>query len=405
MIKIIGEVGQLSGNFTRRCLLACLTARHRRMSRRKATLIPGAAQMQQKPNHAPPIAVIGMAARFAGADNVEQYWTNLVEGVESTSRHASDGVVPESGGSGRFVRSVAKVDNIESFDADYFRIQPTEAVIMDPQQRVLLEVAAEALDDAGYAGEHDSVVGVFVGSGENHYFREYVAPAEARAGRAGDVRITLANEKDFLAPRLAFKLGLSGPAITVQTGCATALSAVALACSALAAGDCDIALAGGVSLLMPDVDGYTYTEGGILSADGRCRAFDAGASGTIPGSGAGIVVLRRESDALADRDHRRAVIRGWALNNDGGSRGGFTVPNIDGQEAVIRAALARADIKPDQVGYVETHGTGTAIGDPIEFEALRRVSRPPAGRPGRPSRSAPSSPTSGTRTPRRASRG
>ncbi|MFD5426299.1 beta-ketoacyl synthase N-terminal-like domain-containing protein [Streptomyces sp. NPDC127084] len=354
------------------------------MSRRKATLIPGAAQMQQKPNHAPPIAVIGMAARFAGAENVEQYWKNLVEGVDSSSRQANDGGEPESGSNGRFVRSVAKVDGIESFDADHFRIQPTEAVIMDPQQRVLLEVAAEAMEDAGYAGEHDAVVGVFVGSGENHYFREYVAPTEARAGRTGDVRITLANEKDFLAPRLAFKLGLSGPAITVQTGCATALSAVALACSALAAGDCDIALAGGVSLLMPDVDGYTYTEGGILSADGRCRAFDAGASGTIPGSGAGIVVLRRESDALGDRDHRRAIIRGWALNNDGGSRGGFTVPNIDGQEAVIRAALARADIKPDQVGYVETHGTGTAIGDPIEFEALRRVFATPGRSAGTP---------------------
>ncbi|MFD9368425.1 beta-ketoacyl synthase N-terminal-like domain-containing protein [Streptomyces sp. NPDC060020] len=337
--------------------------------------------MQQKPPYAPPIAVIGMAARFAGAENVEQYWTNLVEGVESSNRQSADGTGPDDGGRhGDFVRGVARVDGIESFDADHFRIQPTEAIIMDPQQRVLLEVAAEALEDAGYAGEHDAVVGVFVGSGENHYFREYVAPTEARAGRTGDVRITLANEKDFLAPRLAFKLGLNGPAITVQTGCATALSAVALACSALAAGDCDIALAGGVSLLMPDVDGYTYTEGGILSADGRCRAFDAEASGTIPGSGAGVVVLRRESDAQAARDHRRAVIRGWAVNNDGGSRGGFTVPNINGQEAVIRAALLRADVKPDEVGYVETHGTGTAIGDPVEFEALRRVFATP-GRP------------------------
>ncbi|MFJ8716845.1 beta-ketoacyl synthase N-terminal-like domain-containing protein [Streptomyces violaceus] len=351
------------------------------MSRREAILIPGAVQMLQKPPCAPPIALIGLAARFAGAESVEQYWTNLVEGVESSNRPTGDEDGPEGGvRNGQFVRAVAQVGDIESFDADYFRIQPTEAIVMDPQQRVLLEVAAEALEDAGYAGEHDSVCGVFVGSGENHYFREYVAPTEARAGRSGDVRITLANEKDFLAPRLAFKLGLNGPAITVQTGCATALTAVALACSALAAGDCDIALAGGVSLLMPDVNGYTYTDGGILSADGRCRAFDAKASGTIPGSGAGVVVLRRESDARADRDHRRAVIRGWAVNNDGGSRGGFTVPNIDGQEAVIRAALGRADVKPDQVGYVEAHGTGTAIGDPVEFEALRRVFATP-GRP------------------------
>ncbi|MEU3662052.1 beta-ketoacyl synthase N-terminal-like domain-containing protein [Streptomyces sp. NPDC032940] len=337
--------------------------------------------MQQKPPYAPPIAVIGMAARFPGAENVEQYWTNLVDGVESSNRpSAYDSGLADGARNGQFVQAVARLDGVDLFDAEHFRIQPTEAVVMDPQQRVLLEVAAEALEDAGYAGDRDGVVGVFVGSGENHYFRDHVAPAEAGAGRSGDVRVTLANEKDFLAPRIAFKLGFNGPAVTVQTGCATALTAVALACSALAAGDCDIALAGGVSLLMPDVEGYTYTDGGILSADGRCRAFDARASGTIPGSGAGVVVLRRESDARAARDHRRAVVRGWAVNNDGGSRGGFTVPNIDGQEAVIRAALARADVKPDQVGYVETHGTGTAIGDPVEFEALRRVFAT-AGRP------------------------
>ncbi|MFI1979961.1 beta-ketoacyl synthase N-terminal-like domain-containing protein [Streptomyces wedmorensis] len=326
--------------------------------------------MQRTPLHAQPIAVIGMAARFAGAGDVESYWTNLVDGVESVARVDADG--PVDGGAHR-VHAAAKVADVEWFDADFFRTPPAEALVMDPQQRVLLEVAAEALEDAGYAGQRDAVVGVFVGSGENHYFREFVAPAEERAGRGGDVRITLANEKDFLAPRLAFKLGLTGPSITVQTGCATALSAVAQACSALAAGDCDIALAGGVSLLMPDVDGYDYTEGGILSADGRCRAFDADATGTVPGAGAGIVVLRRDTDARDARDRRRAVIRGWAVNNDGGSRASFTVPNIAGQEAVIRGALARAGVAPDEVGYVEAHGTGTAIGDPVEFEALRRV--------------------------------
>jgi acyl transferase domain-containing protein len=326
--------------------------------------------MRQRLADAPPIAVIGMAARFPGADDIEQYWANLVAGVESVSRE--DTGAQESDGT-HVVRAVAKVHDVEMFDADYFHVPPAEAVTMDPQQRVLLEVAVQALEDAGYAGERDAVVGVFVGSGENHYFREFVAPRQARAGQADDVRVTLANEKDFLAPRVAFKLGLTGPAITVQTGCATALSAVSLACASLAAGDCDIALAGGVSLLMPDYDEYTYTEGGILSPDGRCRAFDAEASGTVPGSGAGIVVLKRDADAQADRDHRRAVIRGWAVNNDGGSRAGFTVPNIDGQEAVIRTALARAKTSPDQVGYVEAHGTGTAIGDVVEFEALRRV--------------------------------
>jgi acyl transferase domain-containing protein len=312
--------------------------------------------------------VIGMAGRFAGADDVAQYWRNLLDGVVSVSRTDERRV-----GDGRFVGAVGKVSNTDQFDADHFRIPPAEAVTIDPQHRILLQVAAEALDDAGYAGERNTVVGVFVGCGENLYYRDLVAPTERSDGRLGDVRVTLANEKDFLAPRLAFKLGLTGPAITVQTACATSLSAVALACSSLAAGDCDIALAGGVSLLPPDTDGYIYHEGGILSADGRCRPFDAEASGTVPGSGAAIVVLRRDDDARADRDNRRAVIHGWAVNNDGGSRAGFAAPNVDGQEGVIRAALARADLQPNQVGYVESHGTGTAIGDSVEFEALRRV--------------------------------
>jgi phthiocerol/phenolphthiocerol synthesis type-I polyketide synthase E len=328
--------------------------------------------MRSEPPPGRPVAVIGMAGRFAGAGDVAQFWANLLDGVESVCR---TGEQPRPGGvgDGEFVGAVGKVDDVDLFDADHFRVPPAEAVTLDPQQRILLEVAAEALDDAGYAGERDAVVGVFVGCGENLYYRDFVAPAEAGAGRLGDVQVTLANEKDFLAPRLAFKLGCTGPVITVQTGCATSLTAVALACSALAAGDCDIALAGGVSLLPPDVDGYTFHEGGILSADGYCRPFDVGASGTVPSSGAGIVVLRRDDDARADGDNRRAVIRGWAVNNDGGARAGFAAPNVAGQEAVIRAALARAALTADQISYVETHGTGTAIGDQVEFEALRRV--------------------------------
>ncbi|MEV4690543.1 beta-ketoacyl synthase N-terminal-like domain-containing protein [Micromonospora echinospora] len=343
--------------------------------------------MQGTPVHGRPIAVIGMAARFAGASDVESYWSNLINGVDSVSRTDEDRVgpqqrlAPDGLPKGPFVRAIAKVSDIDRFDADHFRVPPAEAITMDPQQRVLLEVATEALEDAGYAGERDRVVGVFVGCGENEYFREFVAPTAVHAGWAGDLRATLANEKDFLAPRLAFKLGLTGPAITVQTACSTSLSAVALACAALAAGDCDIALAGGVSLRMPDVHGYNYTEGGILSADGHCRPFDAEAGGTVPGSGAGIIVLRRDDDAQADRDKRRAVIRGWAVNNDGAARAGFTTPNVNGQEAVIRAALKRAGLTPDDIGYIEAHGTGTAIGDSVEFEALRRVfatdGRPP----------------------------
>lgn len=333
---------------------------------------------------APPIAVIGMAGRFPAADDVERYWQNLVAGVESIAHTviAEDVRTPEDTGA-RFIRSVARVSDVDMFDAEYFRIPPAEAVLLDPQHRVLLEVAATAMQDAGYHAVRDELVGVFVGCGENYYLRDFVLPHESNRARTGDgwplsasgtdTRILSCNEKDFLAARIAFKLGLNGPSVTVQATCATGLTAVALACSALIAGDCDIALAGGVHLLMPDMDGYTYESGGIFSADGHCRSFDAAASGTVPGSGAALVVLRRESDAKAKRDRRHAMIRGWAINNDGGSRAGFTAPNAAGQQAVIQAALARAGVDPDEIGYVETHGTATPIGDAVEVEALRRV--------------------------------
>lgn len=324
--------------------------------------------------NSPPIAVIGMACRFPGADNVEQYWGHLVEAIESISRASNYRAPEKTGGQqDRFVPAVGMVRDIEWFDADYFRVPPAEAIVMDPQQRLLLEIAEEAMEDAGYAGDRDAVVGIFAGCGENLYLRDFVWPSRLGAGQVDDARILLANEKDFLAPRIAFKLGLTGPSVTVQTTCATALSAIALACTALAAGECDIALAGGVSLLMPDTEGYTFAPGGLFSADGACRTFDAKATGSIPGSGVGLVVLKRENEAIVDRDHRRAVIRGWAINNDGGSRSGFTVPSVAGQESVIRAALERAGLTPANIGYVEAHGTGTLIGDPIEFEALRRV--------------------------------
>ena len=332
---------------------------------------------------APPIAVIGMSARFPGANDIERYWANLVDGVESVCRRAGAAEQDPGSTDGRFVPAVARVSDVDLFDAEYFRIPPAEAAIMDPQHRVLLEVAVAAMEDAGYHGAHDEVVGVFVGCGENYYLNDFVLPNERRTQPAADraelavndidTRIHAANDKDFLASRIAFKLGLTGPSVTMQTTCATSLSAVALACTALAAGDCDLALAGGISLVMPDVDGYTYTSGGIFSSDGVCRSFDADASGTIPGSGAGLVVLRRAADARDSRDRCRAVIRGWAINNDGGSRAGFTAPSAAGQQAVIQAALARAGIAPDEVGYVETHATATPIGDAVEFEALRRV--------------------------------
>ncbi|MEO6702848.1 MAG: beta-ketoacyl synthase N-terminal-like domain-containing protein [Jatrophihabitantaceae bacterium] len=327
---------------------------------------------------APPVAIIGMAGRFPGADDVGRFWQNLLSGAESITRTSAEG---QDGTD--FVRAVGRVEGIEDFDADYFRIPPAEAVLIDPQHRVLLEVAAAAMQDAGYEAVRDQRVGVYVGCGENYYLPDFVEPREAAEGRGGDplvpsaggtdTRVLSANEKDFLAARIAFKLGLQGPSITVQATCASGLTAVALACSALAVGDCDIAIAGGVGLIMPDMQGYRWSAGGIFAADGRCRAFDAEASGTVPGSGAAVVVLRRDEDARAVRDRRRVVIRGWAVNNDGGSRAGFTAPSAAGQHSVIMAALHRAGLDPDQVGYVETHGTGTPIGDAVELTALGRV--------------------------------
>lgn len=273
------------------------------------------------------------------------------------------------------------VDDVELFDADYFRVPPAEAAALDPQHRVLLELAVAAIEDAGYGEVEDATVGVFVGCGENHYDREHVRCDAKLVQQLGEVRVTLGGERDFLAPRIAFKLGFKGPAVTVQASCATSLTAVAMASTALVAGDCDLALAGGVSLLLPDVDGYVRQEGGILSADGRCRAFDAAATGAVPASGAGLVVLKRDRDAQADRDRRLAVLRGWAVGSDGASRAGFAAPSVDGQEAVIRKAHARAGVQPSDVGYVEAHGTGTPIGDPVEVAALGRVFADGSGDP------------------------
>lgn len=319
---------------------------------------------------ATPIAVIGMAARFPGADDVAQYWSNLVAGVESITR---DPDLAGAAADRTFVRAVGKVASVEMFDAEFFRIPPAEATVMDPQARMLLELSAAALEDAGYAIPSDHVIGVIVGAGENLYYKQNILPNGELRESYGELRLALANESDFLAPRIAYKLGLRGPSLSVQSSCATGLTAVALACQAIAAGDCDIAIAGAASLLMPDVDGYLYTDGGINSADGRCRAFAAGASGPVPGSGAGVVVLKRDSLARADGDHRYAVIRGWAINNDGGTRAGFTVPNVVGQQTAVATAMRRAGVEPREVSYLEAHGTGTPLGDPIEVEALSRV--------------------------------
>ncbi|AVH44100.1 type I polyketide synthase [Agrobacterium tumefaciens] len=324
------------------------------------------------------IAVIGMAGRFPGAPDVEQFWQNLVDGVESIERltpemlrerrvPAETAVLPD------FVAASAPLAGADRFDAAFFGYSPAEAEILDPQQRVFLECAWQALEAAGYVGDrYKGAIGVFAAAGINTYLlnlhdnrriRETVSPYEIFVG----------NDKDFLATRTAFKLNLRGPAITVQTACSSSLVAVHMAVQSLLAGDCDMALAGGIAL--SQASGYRAREGGILSPDGHCRAFDAASAGTVPGSGVGIIVLKRLEDALADGDTIDAVILGSAINNDGALKASFTAPQVDSQAAVIADAQTIAGARAETIGYIEAHGTGTRLGDPIEVAALTKAFR------------------------------
>ncbi|HET9228813.1 MAG TPA: type I polyketide synthase, partial [Thermoanaerobaculia bacterium] len=308
------------------------------------------------------IAIVGLSGRFPGAENADAFWRNLRDGVESIATFEErPGYVPRGGA----------LDGIELFDARFFGYSPREAELMDPQQRLFLEESWKALEDAGIdPARPPGRIGVFAGTGLPSYLLDHVYPHRETID---DFQAAVANDKDFLATRISYKLDLRGPGLTVQTACSTSLVAVSLACQSLMNGDCDAALAGGVTVRLPHRTGYVHVEEGILSPDGHCRAFDAEARGTVPGSGVGVIVLKRLSDALKDGDEIRAVIRGWALNNDGGGKAGYTAPLTEGQATVIQEALALAEVEPETVSYVEAHGTGTRLGDPIEVAALRRA--------------------------------
>ena len=336
-----------------------------------------------------PIAVVGLAGRFPGAADAAELWRNLRDGVEAISP-LFDQDLDESGvGTAltedpRYVRAAGVVDGHDRFDARFFGFSAREAELLDPQHRLFLECCWHALEDAGcdparFAGR----IGVFAGAGLPAYLVDHVAPDLAARGEEGAGRYlaALANDKDFLATRVSYKLDLRGPSLAVQTACSTSLVAVCLACQSLVGRECDAALAGGVSLRLPQRAGYLYQEEGILSPDGHCRAFDAAAQGTVPGSGAGVVVLKRLADALADGDPVYAVVRGWALNNDGGDKVGYTAPRAGGQAEAVLEALLHAGVDPATIGYVEAHGTGTLLGDPIEVQALRRAFEDAAGGP------------------------
>src|SRR5436305_1930568 len=334
------------------------------------------------------IAIIGMAGRFPGADDVEQFWRNLRDGVESIRFFGDELEESIAGRAGRrddphLVRAGGLLDGIEGFDAAFFDFNPREAELTDPQQRVFLECCWQALERAGYSPEgFAGAIGVFGGTGMSTYFFHNVLSHPELLQTLAPLQIVIGVDKDYLASRVSYKLNLKGPSISVQTACSTSLVAVHLACQSLQDYQSDLALAGGVSIQVPQKAGYRYQEGGILSPDGHCRAFDRKAGGTVFSSGAGVVVLKRLADALADGDTILAVIRGSAVNNDGAAKVGFTAPSVEGQVAVISEALAAAGVSGDTIGYVEAHGTGTALGDPIEVTPHVRSFGVGAARPG-----------------------
>ncbi len=332
------------------------------------------------------VAIVGLSGRFPGAPDLERFWANLRDGVESISRFSPEELLaaghdPALVRDSAYVPARAVLEGADLFDALFFGYSPREAEILNPQQRLFLESAWTALEDAGYVPDAaPGRVGVFAGTTSNGYWLGLLAAAAA--GALDGLQVTLGNEKDFLATRVSYELNLKGPSVAVQTACSTSLVAVHLACRSLLAGECDMALAGGVTVMVPQKAGYLYQEGGIASPDGHCRAFDAGARGTVSGDGVGVVVLKRLADALADGDAVHAVIRGSALTNDGAGKVGYTAPGPDGQAGAIRAALAAAGVEPAGIDYVEAHGTGTPLGDPVEVAALRQVFAGPEARPG-----------------------
>jgi acyl transferase domain-containing protein len=330
------------------------------------------------------IAVVGMAGRFPGAPDVESFWRNLREGVHSIRFFSDDelraaGVDPERVAGPGYVRANGVLDGTDRFDAGFFGFSPREAEVLDPQQRLFLETAWEALESAGYApGTTPAAVGVYAGSSESDYL-ELVMARPGLAQSLGGIQLSLLTCREYLATRVAHRLDLRGPALTVQTACSTGLVTIHVACQALAAGECDLAVAGGVSAHASQYRGHPSVPG-LIAPDGHCRAFDARAAGTVGGCGIGVVVLKRLADALADGDTIRAVVLGSAINNDGAQKVGFTAPSVDGQAAVIEEALAVAGVDPETVGLVEAHGTGTELGDPVEAAALIQAFGPTARR-------------------------
>ena len=327
------------------------------------------------------IAIIGLAGRFPGAQSANELWQNLCQGIESVSFFSDEelsaaGVSPRVFNHPSYVKAKPVLDDMDLFDAPFFGFNPREAEIMDPQHRVLLECAWNALENAGYhADSYQKAIGVYAGASLSTYVFNTLASLNGLESLGALQQLAIGNGLWSLTTRVSYKLNLRGPSVNVQTACSTSLAAVHLACQSLLDRECDLALAGGVSIIIPNREGYQYQDGGVFSPDGHCRAFDAKAQGTIVGDGVGLVVLKRLREAIADGDSIQAVILGSAMNNDGSGKVGFTAPSADGQAEVIAAAQVNAGVTADSIGYVEAHGTGTPLGDPIEVQALTRAFR------------------------------
>jgi acyl transferase domain-containing protein len=325
------------------------------------------------------IAVIGMSGRFPGAGNIDEFWLNLIDGVESVSFYTDEELEKAGVDTGilnnpDYVNTYGGVlEGREYFDAFFFDYIPDEAEVMDPQLRLFHQGAWEALEHAGYApGNYDGPIGVYAGAGSTTAW-ETLNLLSGKTASTNEFAVKHLLDREYLCTRVSYKLDLKGPSFLVQTACSTSLVAIHLACQGILSGECDIAIAGGVCISIGTQTGYLYREGMVFSRDGHCRAFDAKATGTIAGQGVGIVVLKALEEALADRDYIHAVVKGTAINNDGSNKVGYTAPGVKGQVKVIQAAMAAAEVEPETIGYVETHGTGTVLGDPVEIEALTQV--------------------------------
>jgi acyl transferase domain-containing protein len=334
------------------------------------------------------IAVIGMSGRFPGAANVQEFWQNLVQGVNSISRFREDELEysvawePGQDAGQKFVGARGVLANVDQFDATFFDINPHEAELMDPQHRLFLECAWESLESAGYdPGAYPGLIGVFAGCSLNSYLlfnlcrdRDFAA-GFAGNYQVGQYSVLLGNGNDFLATRVSYKLNLKGPSMAIQTACSTSLVTVAQACTSLLTYQCDMALAGGAAISFPQKRNYLYQEGSLVSGDGLCRSFDAAADGTVFGNGVAVVLLKRLTDAVADGDNILAVIKGTAINNDGMAKVSYAAPSVEAQADVVALAQAAADVDPESITYLEAHGTGTPLGDPIELAALTKAFR------------------------------